>query len=81
MADFCLSCTRDEGLPGNDFAGWLDGLPGVEWGLCEGCGRHLFDNAGQAVCASTSELSPAGGLHDCPRCIAAFEARIARFRS
>ncbi len=50
MADFCAACTRD-GMPGNDLAGWLDGAPGDRWALCEGCGLHRFDDAGEPACA------------------------------
>lgn len=50
MADFCAPCARELGLPESDFVGWLAGA-GFAWGLCEGCGRHLFDNAGERACS------------------------------
>lgn len=50
MAEFCKGCTADEGLPGNDFAGWLGGQRGAGWSLCEGCGVHLFTDEGARWC-------------------------------
>jgi hypothetical protein len=69
MADFCLPCTEEDGLPGNDFAGWLGGLPGYAWGLCEGCGRHRFNDAGDRECSPSEDpVSPVGGMHPCIHC-------------
>lgn len=50
MANFCAPCAREDGLPDTDFVGWLTG-EGPAWGLCEGCGRHLFNNVGKRACS------------------------------
>lgn len=78
MADFCAPCTRG-GLPGNDLDGWLAGSPGYAWAMCEGCGSHLFDNAGERFCRDEVGLSPAGGMAACPRCDSAALAPSFRF--
>lgn len=76
MADFCAFGTR-QGDPGNDFAGWLGGTAGHEWGLCEGCGTHLFDDAGEPVCAPGETPAPPRGALRCPQCRGwAFTARL-----
>lgn len=60
MANFCAPCVvelfgPDVDRTRNDFAGWLtnlDELGGWDLGLCEGCGTHLFDNAGERHCGN-----------------------------
>lgn len=66
MADFCGACARD-GMPGNDLLGWLDGSTGYRWALCEGCGFHRFDDAGERACVSGG--CPGLG-ESCPQCLA-----------
>lgn len=69
MADFCGACERD-GLPGvDDFRGWLQGRPGFAWGLCEGCGLHLFDDAGEGACRDEGGPLVAAVGDACPACI------------
>jgi len=52
--------------PGSsDFDGWLYGMPGWKWGLCEACGTHRFDDAGRSQCAANT-FTPLGTA--CPVC-------------
>lgn len=65
MASFCAPCARVDGLSASDFAGWLpDG--GLDWGLCEGCGWHLFENDGNPAC---EVREPAAFGSACTRCL------------
>jgi hypothetical protein len=66
MALFCAPCARAVGLAGSDLAGWLAG-GGLEWGLCEGCGWHLLDAAGNPACAPHE---PAAVGEACGACLA-----------
>ncbi len=66
MASWCALCAGVEGLAVSDFVGWLpDG--GCDWGLCAGCGWHLFDDAGRPACAPRAP-TPVGQA--CGACLA-----------
>lgn len=75
MAEFCAGCALD-GVSGGDFAGWLAGVPGYEWWLCEGCGWHRFDDAGQPACAPGGASTPTVRDQACPRCLRARVAEL-----
>jgi len=75
MADFCAACTR-EGMPGNDFLGWRPGTLGYGWALCEGCGTHVFGNAGEPACAPGGQPGLTGLEQCCPLCQASAPAVV-----
>lgn len=92
MSDHCRVCTEvvfgPEFADRNDFVGWLndvlDELPAgfaYAWGLCEGCGTHLFDNAGIKACggAPYPAASGNGGLTGCRPCARLLRASLPQF--
>ena len=76
MAAFCAPCTpelfgADVPRQLNDLVGWLDeqGLTARSWTLCEGCGLHLFDNAGERCCTAAPAADAAPELDPCRDCL------------
>ncbi|MGH3889391.1 MAG: hypothetical protein ACRDSZ_23000 [Pseudonocardiaceae bacterium] len=65
MASWCAPCAGVEGVSA-DFVGWL-AAGELDWGLCEGCGWHVFDDAGRPACAPHTP-APAGEA--CGGCLA-----------
>lgn len=73
MADFCATCTETVmGAPRelNDFRhSWPHGWAVV---LCEGCGMHVVNQAGERLCGDTPDLiEPIGSVGACKACVAA----------
>lgn len=62
VADFCADCVVNIiGAPRerNDLtgSGW--------WALCEGCGMHAFDDAGERMCGETVTYRGWAPCHSC----------------